>query len=106
MVSGFEHSPLTTHHSPLTTDYYGIPPDTIPPGDGGFAVCDSVAAVAAATLATAPLLYFNHNARSLEAAWEYLLIGSVGIALALLGSLFLAYSGYQRDVESTLLFDQ
>ena len=42
-------------------------------------------AMEATTLATAPLLYFNHNARSLEATWKYLLIGSVGIALALLG---------------------
>src|SRR6266851_2402886 len=49
-------------------------------------------ALEATTLCTAPLLYFNHNARSLEAVWKYLLVGSVGIALALLGSLFLAYS--------------
>ena len=42
-------------------------------------------AMEATTLATAPLLYFNHNARSLEATWKYLLIGSVGIALALSG---------------------
>jgi hydrogenase-4 component F len=47
----------------------------------------------ASTLATAPLIYFNHNARSLEAAWKYLLIGSLGIALALLGTFFLALSG-------------
>ena len=31
-------------------------------------------ALEASTLATAPLIYFNHNARSLEAAWKYLLI--------------------------------
>ena len=48
-------------------------------------------AMEATTLVTAPLIYFNHNARSLEATWKYLLIGSVGIALALLGSFFLAY---------------
>src|ERR1039457_1332859 len=60
----------------------------------------------ATTLATAPLLYFNHNARSLEATWKYLLIGSVGIALALLGSFFLAYSALKVGMESTLLFDQ
>jgi len=46
-------------------------------------------ALEATTLCSAPLLYFNHNARSLEAVWKYLLVGSVGIALALLGSLFL-----------------
>jgi hydrogenase-4 component F len=47
----------------------------------------------ASTLSTAPLIYFYHNARSLEAAWKYLLIGSLGIALALLGTFFLALSG-------------
>ena len=50
-------------------------------------------AMEAATLATAPLIYFNHNPRSLEAAWKYLLIGSLAIALALLGTFFLALSG-------------
>ncbi|HEX9400965.1 MAG TPA: proton-conducting transporter membrane subunit [Anaeromyxobacter sp.] len=50
-------------------------------------------AMEASTLATAPLIYFNHNARSLEATWKYLLIGSLGIALALLGTFFLALSG-------------
>ncbi len=63
-------------------------------------------AMEATTLASAPLLYFNHNSRSLEATWKFLLIGSVGIALALLGSLFLAYSAIKVDLESTLLFDQ
>src|SRR6266540_4120661 len=50
-------------------------------------------AMEASTLVTAPLIYFNHNARSLEATWKYLLIGSLGIALALLGTFFLALSG-------------
>jgi hydrogenase-4 component F len=50
-------------------------------------------AMEASTLSTAPLIYFNHNARSLEAAWKYLLIGSLGIALALLGTFFLALAG-------------
>src|SRR5579872_4580013 len=63
-------------------------------------------AMEAITLASAPLLYFNHNPRSLEATWKYLLISSVGIALALLGSLFLAYSSVKVDMESRLLFDQ
>lgn len=60
----------------------------------------------ATTLASAPLLYFNHNSRSLEATWKYLLIGSVGIALALLGSFFLAYSALQSGLQSTLFFDE
>ena len=53
-------------------------------------------ALEATTLVTAPLLYFNRTARSLEAVWKYLLIGSVGIALALFGSFFLAYSALKE----------
>lgn len=63
-------------------------------------------AMEATTLTSAPLIYFNHNARSLEATWKYLLIGSVGIALALMGSFFLAYASLKSGLESTLLFDQ
>lgn len=47
-------------------------------------------AMEATTLVSAPLIYFHRHARSLEATWKYLLICSVGIALALLGNLFLA----------------
>ena len=47
-------------------------------------------AVEATTLASAPLIYYHRHHRSLEAAWKYLLICSVGIALALLGNFFLA----------------
>jgi hydrogenase-4 component F len=46
--------------------------------------------VEATTLASAPLIYFHRHHRSLEAAWKYLLICSVGIALALLGNFLLA----------------
>lgn len=62
-------------------------------------------ALEAATLCAAPLIYFNRNQRSLEATWKYLIIGSVGIALALLGSLFLAYSELQANLEPSLLFE-
>lgn len=62
-------------------------------------------AMEATTLISAPGLYFNHNARSLEATWKYLLICSVGIAIALLGTLFLAYSALHAGLESTLMFD-
>jgi len=77
-------------------------------------------AMEATTLASAPLIYFNHNSRSLEATWKYLLICSVGIALALLGSFFLAYAslhpdtspgkeitvpGTSQEQENALLFD-
>ena len=47
-------------------------------------------AMEATTLASAPLIYFHRHHRSLEATWKYLLICSVGIALALLGTFFLA----------------
>jgi len=47
-------------------------------------------AVEATTLASAPLIYFHRDSRSLEATWKYLVICSVGIALALLGNFFLA----------------
>jgi hydrogenase-4 component F len=47
-------------------------------------------AVEATTLVSAPLIYFHRHHRSLEATWKYLLICSVGIALALLGIFFLA----------------
>ncbi|HEX4146971.1 MAG TPA: proton-conducting transporter membrane subunit [Pirellulales bacterium] len=46
--------------------------------------------IEATTLASAPLIYFHRQHRSLEATWKYLLICSVGIALALLGNILLA----------------
>ena len=58
------------------------------------------------TLVTAPLIYFNRNRRSLEATWKYLLIGSVGIALALLGTLFLAYAAHYGGLEEPLNFNR
>ena len=62
-------------------------------------------AIEATTLASAPLLYFNRNPRSLEATWKYLMVGSVGIALALLGSLFLGYAAAQAGGAPSLLFE-
>lgn len=50
------------------------------------------AAVEATTLASAPLISFYGSGKSLEAMWKYLLICSVGIGLALVGTLFLAVS--------------
>lgn len=46
-------------------------------------------AIEATTLASAPLICFHRHHRSLEATWKYLLVCSVGIALALLGNFFL-----------------
>ena len=47
------------------------------------------AAVEGTTLASAPLVYFYQRRGALEATWKYLLLCSVGIALALLGTFFL-----------------
>ena len=52
-------------------------------------------AIEATTLASAPLIYFHRHHRSLEATWKYLLICSVGIALALLGNFFLGVAATQ-----------
>ncbi len=50
-------------------------------------------AVEATTLASAPLIYYHRHHRSLEATWKYLLICSVGIALAMMGNFFVAIAG-------------
>jgi len=62
-------------------------------------------AIEATTLVTAPLIYFNRTPRSIEATWKYLMVGSVGIALALLGTFFLAYASLQSGLESSLAFE-
>jgi hydrogenase-4 component F len=58
------------------------------------------------TLITAPLIYFNRTKLSIEATWKYLLVGSVGIALALLGTFFLAYAAIQGGLPASLSFDE
>lgn len=60
-------------------------------------------AIEATTLATAPLIYFNRTPRSIEATWKYLLLCSVGIAVALLGSFFLAYAAIKGGMEPSLV---
>ncbi|HTZ52899.1 MAG TPA: proton-conducting transporter membrane subunit [Spirochaetia bacterium] len=47
-------------------------------------------AIEATTLVSAPLIYYHRHHRSLEAAWKYILLCSVGIAVALLGTYFVA----------------
>jgi len=59
-------------------------------------------AIEGTTLVTAPLIYFNRSPKSIEATWKYLLVGSVGIALALLGTFFLAYSSMVGGKEASL----
>jgi len=63
-------------------------------------------AIEATTLSTAPLIYFNRSKRSIEATWKYLLVGSVGIALALMGTFFLAYSAIPAGQHPSLDADQ
>jgi len=48
--------------------------------------------IEATTLVSAPLIHYHRHHRSLEATWKYLLVCSVGIAVALLGTYFLAAS--------------
>lgn len=47
-------------------------------------------ALEATTLSSAPLVFFDRSEKSLEAAWKYLILCSVGIALALAGTFFVA----------------
>ena len=61
-------------------------------------------ATEANALATAPLIYFNRSKGSIEATWKYLLIGSVGIAVALLGTFFLAYGALGANLGPSLFF--
>jgi hydrogenase-4 component F len=60
-------------------------------------------AVEATTLVSAPLIFFHRSARSLEAVWKYLIICSVGIALALLGTFFLAAAVTATGLTTSLL---
>jgi len=53
------------------------------------------------TLFSAPLISFHRTQESLEATWKYLLICSVGIALALIGTFFLAIAAH--DTHTLLL---
>ena len=59
----------------------------------------------ATSLVMAPLVYFNRTPRSIEATWKYLMVGSVGIALALLGTFFLAYAALYGGLHSGLTFE-
>ena len=53
--------------------------------------------IEATTLSSAPLIYFHQHKSSLEATWKYLIICSVGIALALLGNILLSVAFFQPD---------
>ncbi len=60
-------------------------------------------AIEATTLFSAILINFHRTPRGIEATWKFLLICSVGIAMALLGTLFLAVAA--TNIKSLLLED-
>ncbi|MBF0503825.1 MAG: hydrogenase [Candidatus Omnitrophica bacterium] len=57
--------------------------------------------IEATTLFSAPLISYHRNQQSLQATWRYLLVCSVGIALGLMGTFFLAIAAH--DVHTLLL---
>lgn len=56
--------------------------------------------IEATTLASAFLVGFYNNRKSIEAAWKYIIICSVGIAFALLGVILLYYSSVNASGHS------
>lgn len=52
------------------------------------------------TLSSAPLIYFHRHRRSLEATWKYLMICSVGIALAFIGNILFTVAFYPEAPET------
>ncbi|KAA0258243.1 hydrogenase [Deferribacter autotrophicus] len=63
-------------------------------------------AIEATTLASAPLIFIHKSKKSLEATWKYILICSVGIALALLGSFLVALSMNIKGIDVPLSFTE
>lgn len=61
-------------------------------------------AIEATTLVSAPLIFINRSKEALEATWKYVLICSVGIALALLGCFFITLAMDIRDIDAPLTF--
>jgi hydrogenase-4 component F len=61
-------------------------------------------AIEATTLASAPLIYIHRSEASLEATWKYLIICSVGIAMALLGTVLITLSMDVGKVDVALSF--
>ena len=61
-------------------------------------------AIEATTLVSAPLIFINRSKKALEATWKYVLICSVGIALALLGFFFITLSLDRAGIDVPLTF--
>lgn len=58
------------------------------------------------TLASAPLIYFHRHQSSMEATWKYLMICSVGIALALLGNILMSVAFHNPAAPAVEGMDQ
>ncbi len=58
------------------------------------------------TLASAPLIYFHRHQSSMEATWKYLMICSVGIALALLGNILMTVAFHNPAAPAAEGMDQ
>ena len=54
------------------------------------------------TLASVVLVGLEAKARSLEAAWKYVIISSLGVTIALVGTLYLFYSGSALQLTDSL----
>lgn len=61
-------------------------------------------AIEATTLVSAPLIFTHRSKEALEATWKYVLICSVGIALALLGCFFITLAMDLGNIEAPLTF--
>ncbi|HSO08680.1 MAG TPA: proton-conducting transporter membrane subunit [Desulfoprunum sp.] len=61
-------------------------------------------AIEATTLVSAPLIFINRSKEALEATWKYVLICSVGIALALLGCFFITLAMDIKEIDAPLTF--
>ena len=61
-------------------------------------------AIEATTLASAPLIYASGSSTSLATTWKYVFICSVGIAMALLGSVFISLAMDAGNVNVPLSF--
>jgi hydrogenase-4 component F len=61
-------------------------------------------AIEATTLASAPLIYTHRSKAALEATWKYVLICSVGIAMALLGTVLITLAMDVGAVDVPLSF--
>jgi hydrogenase-4 component F len=58
--------------------------------------------IEASTLASVVLVGLEATSRSMEAAWKYVIISSLGVTIALIGTLYLFYSGSHLHLTSNL----